>query len=260
METQDQVMPQAPMGADVRPDESSFMEKLQLLFSSPTRLFESLKLKSSWLAPLILLFLITFIASMIAQPYIMPSVREDVMTLLQSNPDIPESAVQQAEESFANAEKRDAKSIVLAFVGAAFMRALFFFVVVTVIFLIGTIIFGGTAKYGKVMSMYAWALPIWALGLVIVTPLMIIKGSHAVSLSPALLMPPDPLNPIYFLLNNFSLFNIWAVIVLGIGFSVMYGVSRAKGIITMIVIWSVWIAINSFVPFLNFQAWITGLT
>jgi hypothetical protein len=181
------------------------------------------------------------------------------MTFLNSNPNIPQQAIQQAEESFEKAENRTLASIVLSFLGAALMRGVFYFVVVTIIFLLGTVIFGGTSKYSRVMSMYAWVLPVWTLGLIVTAPLMIIKGSHSISLSLAVLIPPDPVNPVYFLLHNISLFNIWAVWLLGIGFSVMYGVSRTKGVVTMFLLWGVWVIANSFVPFLNFQAWITGL-
>jgi hypothetical protein len=249
-----------PESAQVSTGEPGFLEKLTMVFSNPTKLFESLNRKSSWLAPLILIFVVSFLGSVLVQPYVMQSVRDDVMAYLNNTPNIPEQAIQQAEEGFDKAESRGFGDIVQSFFVGALMRVLFFFIVVTVIFLVGVLAFGGTAKYARVMSLYSWALPVWTLGLIIVFPLMIAKGSHSVSLSLALLIPPNPTNPLFFLLHNLSLFNIWAVILLGIGFSVMYGVTRTKGIIAVAAIWVVWIALNSFVPFLNFQAWITGLT
>lgn len=260
MDAQEPVAGTIPESAMSPVEEPGFLEKLKLLFSSPTALFQSLKRKSSWLPPLITLVVVSIAAGLIAYSDIMPSVQEDVLTYMRNTPGIPDQVIQQTEEQFDKFEGLDAKAVGNALIGGVVMRALLFFVVVTVIFLIGTIFFGGVMKYAKVMSMYAWVLPIWALGLIIVTPLMIAKGSHSISLSPALLVAPDPTNSLFFLLSNLSIFNFWTIIVLGIGFSVMYGLSRARGITTMFILWGVWIVLNSFVPYLNFQAWISGLT
>jgi hypothetical protein len=241
--------------------EPGIAQKMLLLFSNPILLFESLRRQSSWLPPLIILILVSIAAGLIAQPYVMPSVREDVLYYLNNTPNIPEQAIQGAEERFDKAvEQGVAGSLPNILIGGIIMRSVLFFAVVTVIFLVGTIFYGGVTKYVKIMSLYSWVLPIWTLGVLIATPLMIIKNSHNISLSPALLTTPDPTSSTYFFLHNLGLFNIWAIIVLGIGFSVMYGLSRVKGLVTVIGLWMIWIVINSFVPYLNFQTWISGLT
>ncbi|HBC47643.1 MAG TPA: hypothetical protein DEO84_02170 [candidate division Zixibacteria bacterium] len=248
------------MPGELPPVEPGFGQKLILAFTNPIKLFESIQRQSSWLPPLIAIILVSIIAGLIAQPYIMPSVRQETMAYLSKIPNMPEDAIAKANEQFDKSSELTAKGVAMTVVGSILMRTAAFFVVVTAIFLMGAIFFGGTAKYIKVMSMYAWVLPIWILGILIVTPLMIIKGSHAVSLSPAVIMPSDPFNSIYFFLKNLSFFNIWAVIVAGIGISVIYGITRAKGIIVMLILWGIWIVINSFIPFLNFQMAISGLT
>jgi hypothetical protein len=249
-----------PQGSAIPIDEPGLAEKMGMIFSNPLKLFESLERKPSWLPPLVAVILISIVAGLIAQPYIMPSVRQDTMAYLSKIPNMPDDAIQKANDQFDKSSQMSAKNVMWTVVGATLVRVAAFFVVVTAIFLFGAIFFGGTAKYIKVMSMYAWVFPIWIVGIIITTPLMIIKGTHAVSLSPAALMTPDPFNSIYFLMKNISFFNIWAIIVTGIGFSVIYKVSRAKGIIVMLVLWGIWIVINSFIPFLNFQVSMSGLT
>jgi hypothetical protein len=242
--------------------EPSFFEKLKLLFFEPVKLFESLKRKSSWLPPLIALVLVSVILGMIAQPYIMPSIRESTVSYLSKIPNLPDGTIDKVTESFDKAQDNGfLKNLGTTLLGVVFIKAvLAFFFVVTIIFLVGSILFGGTAKYIKVMSLYAWIMPIWILGAIIVTPLMIAKQTFIVSLSPAMLIPYDPSSSLFYFLRNFSIFNIWAIIVLGIGFSVIYGISRTKGIIAIIAVWAIWIVINSFIPYLNFQVSMTGLT
>jgi hypothetical protein len=241
-------------------EEPGLVEKFLLIFSNPLKLFESIERKPSWLPPLVALILISIMAGLIAQPYIMLSVRQDTMAYLSKIPNMPDDAIQKANDQFDKSSQLSAKNVAWTVVGVIVVRVLAFFVVVTAIFLFGAIFFGGTAKYIKIMAMYAWVFPIWILAILIITPLMIIKGSHTVSLSPAVIMTPDPFNSLYYLMKNISFFNIWAIIVTGIGFSVIYKVSRAKGIIVMLVLWGIWIVINSFIPFLNFQLSMSGLT
>ena len=193
--------------------EPGFFGKLCLLYSNPLKLFESLQRKSSWLPPLIAIILVSIIAGLIAQPYILPSIRQDTLAYMSKIPNMPDEAIQKAGEGFDKSAEINPKNIIINILGATVMKAIAFFVAVTAIFLVGAIFFGGTAKYAKVMSMYAWVLPIWIVGIILTTPLMIIKGSHSVSLSLAVLIPPDPFNSLYFFLKNLSFFNIWAVIV-----------------------------------------------
>jgi hypothetical protein len=240
--------------------EPGFWRKLQLLFLEPLKLFESLKRKSSWWQPLVLFVVIQLAAGFIAQSHILPSMKQDLMDYLSTIPNMPEDAIQKASDGFDEASNITAFSVIKNTLGAFLMRGIVFFVVTSLLFFIGSIIFGGTAKYIKVMSLYAWIYPIWALGAIIITPLMIVKESYKVSLSPALFTVADPSSSVYFLLRNFSIFNIWAIILLGLGFSVIYGVTKSKGLIAVFMLWAVWIAINSFTPYLNFQAALMGLS
>ncbi len=240
--------------------EPGIVEKLTLLFTNPTKLFESLQRKTSWWTPLIAIILVSIVAGLIAQPYIMPTVRQDTMAYLSKIPNMPEEAIQKANEQFDESAKLGPKNVIITIISAFIMRGIAFFIVVTAIFLVGSIFFGGVAKYPKVMSMYSWVFPIWIIGIIVTTPLMIIKGSHNISLSPAALVTPDPFSSVFYFLRNLSFFNIWAVIVIGIGFSVIYGISRTKGIVAMLILWAVWIVINSFIPYFNFQMALSGLT
>jgi hypothetical protein len=232
-----------------------------MLYSNPTALFDSLKRKSSWLPPLILLILASVIIGLIVQPYVMQSYRRDTIAFLNNIPNLPEGTLEKANERLDSAAQNSfTANLGQALLTGVLMHTILFFIVVTVIFLAGAIFFGGTAKYIKVMSMYAWVAPIWILGLIISAPLMVIKQAHGLTLSPAVIMTHDITSPLFFLLNNLNLFTIWAVILLGIGLSVIYGVSRTKGIVTMLVIWGIWIVFSSFVPYVNFQAYMMGLT
>ena len=97
----------------------------------------------------------------------------------------------------------------------------------------GNFIFGGKARFRQVFSLALYGGIITAFGRLLVAPLMLYKHTTAVSLSLAALLPtPQSANNpgvLYTLLSQFDVFIIWELIVVGIGLSVIYGISRNKG-------------------------------
>ncbi len=96
----------------------------------------------------------------------------------------------------------------------------------------GNIIFGYQASYKQLLSMVLYTEIIYAVGLLATLPLVLAKQSLTVSYSLAVLVADQgPQSIAYQTLSRLGVFYIWEWIVAGIGFSVIYGVSRNKGMI-----------------------------
>jgi hypothetical protein len=96
----------------------------------------------------------------------------------------------------------------------------------------GNLIFGYQASYRQLLSMVLYTEIIFAVGMLATLPLVLAKQSLAVSYSLAVLVADQgPESFAYQALSRVGVFYFWEWIVAGIGFSVIYGVSRNKGMI-----------------------------
>ena len=95
---------------------------------------------------------------------------------------------------------------------------------------LGNVIFAGKAKFKETWGVALLTGLIVALGGLVRVPLVFAKDTLLVSIGPAALMPgKDFTSIVYFFLYTADVFGIWAVIVGGIGYSTIFGVSRGKG-------------------------------
>lgn len=96
--------------------------------------------------------------------------------------------------------------------------------------LVGSFMLGERARFKQIFSVALYGTFIFAVGKLVVAPLMLAKGSVLLSLSLGVLAPEaDPTNWLYLLLTKIEVFNIWEIIATGIGFSVVYNLPRNKG-------------------------------
>ncbi|NOY89371.1 MAG: YIP1 family protein [FCB group bacterium] len=94
----------------------------------------------------------------------------------------------------------------------------------------GNFVLAGKAKFKKLLSVMIYGEIIYALGWMVTMPFMLLKHSALVSFSLApLVAGQGPESMIYMILSKINLFLIWEIIAVGIGLSIIYGVSRNKG-------------------------------
>lgn len=94
----------------------------------------------------------------------------------------------------------------------------------------GNFVFAGKSTFKKVLSVTLYGEIVYLAGMLVVTPLALMKGSLFVSLSLAALLPnPSLESPLFITLSKISVFHIWEIIVIGIGLAIMYGFPRNKG-------------------------------
>ncbi len=94
----------------------------------------------------------------------------------------------------------------------------------------GSFVMAGKARYKQILSVTLYCEFIWALGMLLAVPFMLMKGSAMFSFSLAILAAQSgPESLLYVALSKINLFLIWEIIVAGIGFSILFDMPRNKG-------------------------------
>ncbi|HEX2897401.1 MAG TPA: YIP1 family protein [candidate division Zixibacteria bacterium] len=94
----------------------------------------------------------------------------------------------------------------------------------------GSFIMAGKATFKQLLSVMLYGEIIFALGAIVLAPLMLAKQSLRVSLSLAAFFKNLAIdNPWYLAASKIGVFYIWEIIVIGIGLSIIYGFPRNKG-------------------------------
>ncbi len=96
----------------------------------------------------------------------------------------------------------------------------------------GNFVFAGKGSYKELLSVALYGGIVYTLGSMIIVPMMLAKNSMMVSFSLAVFATDYGVESvIYTALSKISIFNIWEIIVVGIGFSTIYDFPRNKGYI-----------------------------
>jgi hypothetical protein len=215
-----------------------FWVKLGNIFASPTKTFEALDKRPTWIVPILILILVTAVINQISFPIIMDAQLER----FRSNPDIPPEQLELIEQQITGNLNQQR---VFMLVGQIIVTPIIFLLIAGIFYFIGNIILGGDATYKKVLSIYSWSSFILILSALVTTPLILAKGNLNISLSPALLLSGDALGTkLYTFLSKFNFFVIWFLAVFAVGLSYIYRFSKTKAFVTVGITWGVWIALS----------------
>ncbi len=95
----------------------------------------------------------------------------------------------------------------------------------------GNIVFAGKATFKEILSVMLYGEIIYAVGNLLMVPLVLIKKSMAVGINPGILVADRGIqDPLFIALSKIDLFIIWEIIVIGIGLSAIYNFDRNKGL------------------------------
>jgi hypothetical protein len=116
---------------------------------------------------------------------------------------------------------------------------------------------GGESSFKKVFAIINWAGLIGIIGLIIMTFLVISKGTtNGVGLNLSIFLDTPPIGEekslLYLILSKFDVFTIWGIILWIIGLSVSYKSTVQKAAVPIISLWVLWIIIS--VAFSDFFA------
>ena len=186
------------------------------VFYKPAQFFEELKQHPRILVP----YIVTTLAMLVTFHFMADYIVEIQIEAMKANENMPPGQVPSAEMM---------KPFV--YVGVLFW-ALGPLIAAALAMLVGNFFMGGKSSYKQILSVMLYSSVVFVIGGMIMIPMMLAKDSIYISLGPAALMSdPSITDPLYLLLTKISLFNIWEIVVAGIGLSTIYGFKRNKGYI-----------------------------
>ncbi|TFH64459.1 MAG: hypothetical protein E4G91_05725, partial [Candidatus Zixiibacteriota bacterium] len=154
------IMPDNTVSNETKADSVGSM--LVNIFLSPTRVFGSIKAKPTWIIPFVILLLGTAVTAYVVAPMAM---EQQITTSDRLTPE-------QRDQTLSEMETYKGVGAVIGVAAGLIGAAIMVFLMAGVIMLMGTIIFGGSAKFMALVALVCFTGMISVLGQIIKTPLM----------------------------------------------------------------------------------------
>ncbi|MCL6471823.1 MAG: YIP1 family protein [Firmicutes bacterium] len=194
----------------------------------PSRVFEWIKENPVWWVPIILLVITSVIFAVVSVPLSI----EVSQKALSSNSNIsPEQAAQ---------AKKMMESPLFSVIAAAsaFIGTIIAFFVQSALLHLGAYIFGGRAKFSVGLATVGYAqIPI-VIQQIIQSAYMVASGKIVVPGLSALLPSSRAATPLGVMLARIDVFGIWSIILLIIGFSFTYKITKTKAAAVTVGYWA----------------------
>lgn len=221
-------------------EELNFLQRVIGIFTNPERVFQYLRVKPDYILPLLLAVILTTVSS----PFIYDIAINDQIANIEKNDSIPDDRKELIIDQISTSQEGSRKIIYMLVVPP--ISVLILYALISGIFLfIGNIILGGKARFVQLLSIYSYSyLIVMLLGMIIKIPLILARQTTQINLSPAVFFSPEQVGQAIFnFIQSFDIFNIWFIVVFGIGFAVIYAFSKPKGIISVFIAWLLYVLI-----------------
>lgn len=221
-------------------EELNFLQRVIGIFTNPERVFQYLRVKPDYILPLLLAVILTTVSSL----FIYDIAINDQIANIEKNDSIPDDRKELIIDQISASQEGSRKIIYMLVVPP--ISVLILYALISGIFLfIGNIILGGKARFVQLLSIYSYSyLIVMLLGMIIKIPLILARQTTQINLSPAVFFSPEQVGQAIFnFIQSFDIFNIWFIVVFGIGFAVIYAFSKPKGIISVIIAWLLYVLI-----------------
>ncbi|MBM3262843.1 MAG: YIP1 family protein [candidate division Zixibacteria bacterium] len=204
------------------------------VFFSPGRVFRSLYANPSFLLPLVIAVLVSMIAIYFLSPI---NAKFTVEQARQQNPNISEEQIMQIRETMSG------PFILIFSLGGVLIGTPVSLLLLTFVFrTLFQMLIGGQTTFRQAFGVVSYSNLVMLLGFLLSIPLILVQERPDVSLNLGLLVPfLEEQSPLYRLLRNIDVITGWWMIVLSIGFSVLYQVSTTRAAKIFISLWVFWI-------------------
>jgi hypothetical protein len=220
------------------------MQRLWMMFTSPAEVFEDIGIKPTWVLAMVILVIV----GVGAQVVIMPHVDSEATLrakLEERGGDFNEAQIENmVEQGEKFAKFAPIIGLVVAPIAWAIMAAVFFLMLKIV---------GSEADYSRTLSTTLYGYwPATLVALVLTSVLIQRVGkvpqeelANVVKANLGAFMSPDAPAWLLAVGSTISIFNIWAVVLLIIGFSAVGKISKGKAAVVTLVPWGAWIAVKA---------------
>jgi len=195
------------------------IKNLAKVLIKPSRVFDWVRENPNWWVPAVVLVVISVIVAVVSAPL----GTEEALKQIQKNADqMPPEAIAQAKQMI------NSPVVVMLAVVGSFLGVAISLLIQSALLHLGASMFGGRSKFTVGITTVAYAgMPI-ALQQTIQSVYMIATGKIAKSGLSTLLSSDQINTPLAALLGRIDIFSIWAIVLLVIGFSTTYQISKGK--------------------------------
>lgn len=213
--------------------------RLIAVLTSPTRTFQSISARPTWVPPLVVLMVLTVAASAI------------VVQRIDFDEAIREAIARQGQEMSDEQIERFAGMQSKFGLGCSVIIPPVAYLVTAAVLMAAFNLAGGTIKFKTSWVVTLHAMMPWAVATLLLVPVVLAQAEVDADLaqanallasSAAAFAPPDTGPVLLMLLSQLDLFSLWTGILLAIGYSIAAGVTRGKAAVTVVVLWLVYVA------------------
>jgi len=207
-------------------------------YIAPSKVFEAVKdfnLKKA-IVPLVILAVLGVISFWAIQDLATEVGYDSALERIENSSRIPDD---QKEEIIAKMDERMDGPQITGWVASALGGPVTVFFMALIALLVGNTIMGGSAKYGQLLNVTAWAYMINILESIIKIPLMLSKWSLEVFTGLGVFGIGEKGSFINSTFNAIDIFAIWRIVLMAIGMGIIYNKKTRPYAIAMLVAWFV---------------------
>ncbi len=223
-------------------------------YTAPSKVFEAVKdynFKKA-LIPLLILAVVGVLSFWAIQDLATEAGYDAAIERIESNSRIADD---QKEEIIAKMDERMSGPNYMGWIFSFLGNPIVVFFMALVALIVGNTFMGGSAKYGQLVNITAWAYMIVILESIVKIPLMLSKWSLEVYTGLGVLGIGEKGTFINSLLSGIDIFAIWRIILIAIGMGIIYNKKTKPYLIAMLVAWIVLRVIGA-----GFSSFFVGLT
>jgi len=223
-------------------------------YIAPSKVFEAVKdynLKKA-IVPLVILAVLGVISFWAIQDLVTEVQYDVAIERIENSSRIGDD---QKEEIIANMEERMGGAQITSWIMSALGGPITVFFIGLIALLVGNTIMGGSAKYGQLLNVTAWAYMINILESIIKIPLMLNKWTLEVYTGLGVFGIGEKGSFINSIFNAIDIFAIWRIIIIAIGMGIIYNKKTRPYAIAMLIAWFVLRLIGA-----GFSSFFGGLT
>ena len=222
------------------PQDIGVAGRMVRVFYAPGETFEAVSRRQTWVdwfAPMLLIALLSLVATHMTLPIIQQMQVEVLQEKLQ---DMPEENRQKVMEQAQKA------SVISAMVMVPVGAFALLFILAGVLLLLTNFILGGDATYGQMLAVWGYSSLIGIIALIVRVPLMLAKQTMVIHTGPGVLVPEHMLETFLGrLLAGVDLFTFWQVCVLAIGVAAVANFATRKAFVALLVLWVAWVVVKA---------------
>jgi len=247
-----------------QPEEMSFLDKMTGIFTEPSKVFENVKFfgpkNSDWVIPILLVILLTVVTNYIVTSN--PDIKAELDAIQRKateeafNKAVKEGRMTEAqkEEQMEQIEKMTSGPTmrIIQYFSIAVFMFVFLFIIAAVYYLIWVVILKGQGSYSNALSVYGLASFINMVEIILVAIVSLLMVKLITGLGLSIFIEAEKGTTLNYILSKINPFTFWWLYVIGIGLSKVYSVPKNKSLISIFVLWLVYVIVAKFIPFLSF--------